>query len=194
MGLDITDRKRAEEALEKRIVALTRPLEETEGIAFEDLFNLEEIQRLHDQFAHACGVASIITHPDGTPITKPSNFCRLCEDIIRRTDKGIKNCYYSDSVIGRYNSDGPTVQPCLSGGLWDAGTSIGVGGRHIANWLIGQVRNETQKTMTKCGNIFREIDRPRDFWRLSTKCHPCPGNSSNVWLRHCLPSLDSCPL
>jgi PAS domain S-box-containing protein len=34
------------------------------------------------------------------------------------------------------------VQPCLSGGLWDAGASITVGGYHIANWLIGQVRNE----------------------------------------------------
>ena len=38
---------------------------------------------------------------------------------------------------------GPVVQQCLSGGLWDAGASITVGGKHIANWLIGQVRNET---------------------------------------------------
>ncbi len=34
------------------------------------------------------------------------------------------------------------MQPCLSGGLWDAGASITVGGAHIANWLIGQVKNE----------------------------------------------------
>jgi PAS domain S-box len=32
----------------------------------------------------------------------------------------------------------------MSGGLWDAGASITVGGRHVANWLIGQVRDETQ--------------------------------------------------
>jgi PAS domain S-box-containing protein len=32
----------------------------------------------------------------------------------------------------------------MSGGLWDAGTSITVGGHHIANWLIGQVRDHTQ--------------------------------------------------
>jgi hypothetical protein len=31
----------------------------------------------------------------------------------------------------------------MSGGLWDAGAGISVGGRHIANWLIGQVRDET---------------------------------------------------
>ncbi len=32
----------------------------------------------------------------------------------------------------------------MSGGLWDAGAGISVGGCHIANWLIGQVRDVTQ--------------------------------------------------
>lgn len=109
---------------------------------FLDLFQLEDVQRLQDAFAAATGVASIITKPDGTPITRPSNFCRLCNDIIRKTDKGLKNCYHSDAVLGRQNPEGPIYQKCLSGGLWDGGASITVGNRHIANWLIGQVRNE----------------------------------------------------
>lgn len=143
-GIDIAQRKRVEEALEKRVVALTQPLEETGGVAFEDLFNLDEIQRLQDEFAQATGVASIITQTDGTPITAPSNFCRLCRDIIRKTEKGCVNCYKSDAAIGRFNPDGPIIQQCMSGGLWDAGAAISVGGNHIANWLIGQVRDETQ--------------------------------------------------
>ncbi|WP_419660349.1 two component system sensor histidine kinase [Desulfosarcina variabilis str. Montpellier] len=142
---DITDRKRMEEALEKRIVALTQPLEDVEGIVFEDLFNLSDIQRLQDLYAEAFGVGALITYPDGTPITKPSNFTILCGEIIRNTEKGRKNCNYSDAMIGRHNPDGPNIQPCLSAGLCNAGASITVGGRHIANWLIGQVRNETQK-------------------------------------------------
>lgn len=105
---------------------------------------MEEIQRIQDEFAQATGVASIITRLDGTPITKPSNFTDLCSKIIRKTEKGCANCYRSDAAIGRYHPAGPIVQPCLSGGLWDAGASITVGGRHIANWLIGQVRDETQ--------------------------------------------------
>jgi PAS domain S-box-containing protein len=137
-------RQRAEAALAKRMVALTCPLDDPEGVAFEDLFNLEDIQRLQDQFAEATGVASIITRTDGTPITRPSRFCRLCSDIIRKTGKGRLNCYRSDAALGKLNPDGPIVQPCLSGGLWDAGAGISVGGRHIANWLIGQVRDETQ--------------------------------------------------
>ncbi|MDO9065457.1 MAG: PocR ligand-binding domain-containing protein, partial [Chloroflexota bacterium] len=100
------------------------------------------MQRIQDFFADATGVASIIIRPDGTPITNPSNFCRLCNEIIRKTDIGLTNCIKSDAEIGRPNPSGPVIQPCLSGGLWDAGVSIIVGGKHIANWLIGQVKNE----------------------------------------------------
>lgn len=120
-------------------------------IQFVDIFVLEDIQRLQDLFSDANGVASIITQPDGTPITKPSNFCRLCSQIIRKTDKGLKNCFKSDALLGQHNPSGPIVQPCLSGGLWDAGAIITIGGQHIANWLIGQVRNEDldEKRMLK---------------------------------------------
>jgi PAS domain S-box-containing protein len=141
---DITEYKRLEEALERRLVTLTCPLTDSNGITFEDLFDSALIQQIQDEFAAATGVASIITRPDGTPITEPSSFTRLCRDIIRTTEKGCANCFKSDAVIGRYHPGGPIVQQCLSGGLWDAGASITVGGHHVANWLIGQVRNETQ--------------------------------------------------
>ncbi|MGE4296570.1 MAG: PocR ligand-binding domain-containing protein [Desulfovibrionaceae bacterium] len=140
---DITDIKMTEDALNKRLIALTMPLEEQDGVEFEDLFDLEDIQNLQDAFCEATRVAAIITHPDGSPITRPSHFCRFCT-LIRATCKGKGNCYLSDSVIGRKNPIGPVVQQCLSGGLWDAGATITVGGRHIASWLIGQVRDEAQ--------------------------------------------------
>jgi len=135
VSLDTTERKRMQEALEKRLVALTQPLEADAagGIAFEDLFNLADIQRLQDEFSNATGVASIITYPDGKPITRPSNFCRLCIDVIRGSEKGRINCFRSDAALGRYNPDGATIQPCISGGLWDAGAAITLGGKHVAN-------------------------------------------------------------
>jgi serine phosphatase RsbU (regulator of sigma subunit) len=116
----------------------------SEKVKFADLFDLDEIQKIQDAFALASNVASIITEPDGTPITEPSNFCRLCMEIIRKTPKGLSNCMKSDAMLGRQNTSGPIMQPCLSGGLWDGGAGISVGDQHIANWLIGQVRNETQ--------------------------------------------------
>ena len=124
------------------------PQFDLEGVRFTDLFNLDELQQFQDLFADTHEVASIITNPDGSPITKPSNFTRLCNDIIRTTEKGCSNCFHSDAILGRNNPDGPIIQPCLSGGLLDAGASITVGGKHLANWLIGQVRidemNEVQ--------------------------------------------------
>jgi len=141
---EVKQRKQREVLLGKQISSLTKPLTSDQDVRFLDLFDLAEIQKLQDQFAQAFGVASIITYPDGRPITNPSNFCRLCNDIIRKTEKGLKNCMYSDSVLGIPNPYGPSIQPCLSGGLWDAGSSIKIGGAHIANWLIGQVRDQTQ--------------------------------------------------
>ena len=108
-------------------------------IEFTDLLSLETIQQLQDSFAQATGVSSIITKPDGTPITKPSNFCELCK-IIRGTEKGLKNCYTSDAVLTKLRESNNIVQQCLNSGLWYGGASIIVNGNHIANWMIGQVK------------------------------------------------------
>jgi two-component system, cell cycle sensor histidine kinase and response regulator CckA len=164
--IDITDRKMAEEALSKRLVALIKPLDAAD-ISFDDLFNIEEIQKIQDAFAEATNTGSLINRPDGTPITKPSNFRRLC-DIIRKTQGGNANCCYSASIIGRHHPQGPIIQSCLSGGLWDAGASITVGGKHIASWIVGQVKNEEfdeEKIIRYAGEIgvdereFREALR-----------------------------------
>lgn len=121
---------------------MTKKTDFLNKIGFSDLFVLEDIQHLQDLFSDSMGVASIITDVNGIPITNPSNFSRLCNEIIRKTEIGCANCFKSDSEIGKQNSTGPIVMKCLSGGLWDAGASISVGGKHIANWLIGQIRNE----------------------------------------------------
>ena len=152
---DVTEAKRTQEALSKRIIALTQPLGDTGDIELLDLFNLDDLQRLQDEFANATGVASIITDAEGRPLTRPSSFCRLCT-LVRTTEKGRENCYRSDSIIGQLSAEGPNVQVCLSGGLWDAGASISVGGRQIARWLIGQVRDETQ-TEENMAAYAREI-------------------------------------
>lgn len=169
-SLDITERKNIEEALKKRVIALTRPLGEIRNIQLTDLFNLDDLQKIQDTFADATRVASIITYPDGTPITQPSNFCQLC-NLIRSTEKGRRNCYKSDALIGRQNPSGPIIQPCISGGLWDAGASITIGGVHVANWLIGQVRNEVQneQEMLKYAD---EIGVDRDTYQEALKNLP----------------------
>lgn len=76
---------------------------------FTNIFNLEKIQKIQDEFSAATGVASIITQVDGTPITKSSNFCCFCNDMVRKTEKGLKNSILSDSIIGSPRNDGPRI-------------------------------------------------------------------------------------
>ncbi|WP_075352730.1 PocR ligand-binding domain-containing protein [Desulfovibrio sp. DV] len=118
-------------------------LQDSGNVRFEDIFCLEEIQRIQDAFAEASGVASLITDPQGLPLTRPSNFTLLCATIIRGTEQGLANCIRSDACLGHGSGDGPTLRHCLSGGLLDGGTAIRVGNRHIANWLVGQVLDES---------------------------------------------------
>lgn len=116
--------------------------ENLQEIRFEEAFNVTELQELQDVLANSLQIASVITAVDGTPITKPSNFCRLCKNFVRTTELGLKQCMYSDSVIGSSKRDGFTVSKCLSAGLLDAGVSLMVGDKHVANWVFGQVRDE----------------------------------------------------
>ena len=161
---DISQRKQLEDELARRLTSLTSPVTTTSDIQFQDLFDLEEIQKIQDAFAKATGVASIITDINGQPITQPSNFCRLCSEIIRGTEKGLANCYHSDAILGQVNPDGPISQPCLSGGLWDGGASITVGDRHVANWLIGQVLDESCD-MDRMMEYAREIGADETDYR-----------------------------
>lgn len=110
-----------------------------EEYRFEDLFDLADVQKLTETISQTFEIGVVITAPDGTPITEPSNFCDFCKNVVRKTKKGLENCYHSDAVLGRMHSDGPIIQRCLSGGLMDAGISICVGGRHVASCLMGQV-------------------------------------------------------
>ena len=120
------------------------PVPEKIQFKFENIFDLNAIQKIQDGFAEATNVASIITDPDGRPITAPSGFCSLCNDVIRKTTLGLKNCMRSDAAFGTHNPHEPVMRPCLSSGLLDGGTSIYVGKHHIANWIIGQRRTSSE--------------------------------------------------
>ncbi|NMB56243.1 MAG: PAS domain S-box protein [Leptolinea sp.] len=153
---DITAQKRVERALEKRMVALTRPLDNPGKILIEDLFNLDDLQKLQDDFANATGVASLITEVDGTPITRPSNFGRLCLNMIRKTEQGRQDCFKVDSKLSKFNGNYPIHTPCTNIGSLHAGAPIMVGGEHIASWVIGQARTEASSEDTALA-YFRKL-------------------------------------
>ncbi|HEY9076616.1 MAG TPA: PAS domain-containing protein [Anaerolineaceae bacterium] len=136
--VDITEKQLLEEALKKRLLSLTDPAGDTSNLSLGDLFDLDEIQTIQDAFAKASGIASVITDPQGNPITQPSNYSPICK-LIRSSEAGLQTCQYSDAMLGTTDSQRPIPQPCLSIGLWNAGARIMVGEHHVANWIIGQV-------------------------------------------------------
>ncbi len=158
---DVTERVQMHQSLEKRLLALTSPSGEIGDIDFEDLFSLEDIQHLQDEFSSAVGVASVITTPDGQPITRFSNGSKLCTQMIQCTQIGREKCRMVSEKMGRSGADAPNIEICPNSGLWSAGASIVVGGTHVASWLIGQVRTENSNE-TALRELAREMDVRED--------------------------------
>lgn len=125
--------------------------------SYSDLLDVNLLQKIQDTASMALGIGMVITTPDGTPITRTSNFCTFCASVVRGSEKGIANCMHSDACLGRPNKDGPLVGRCLSAGLIDAGASIMIGDRHIANWLMGQVQ-DADNILTDEQNIAKAIE------------------------------------
>ena len=94
---------------------------------------------MQDTFASATGVAAQITDLQRQPITRRSNYCRLCEHIIKKTPRGLEHCQCSDAALNTSRQNGLVVAPCMNGGMWHADAAITVDGQEIALWHIGQV-------------------------------------------------------
>ncbi|UGV39704.1 PAS domain S-box protein [Methanococcoides orientis] len=144
---DITERNRLNEELKRKNKLLQVKLDyisssesDLDDLSLLDIIDFEHLQKIQDAFSKAHGVASIITETDGNPITNPSNFCKICQ-IVRSTKDGEKNCQKSDMILGEKANKfrKPIYERCHSLGLTDSSAPIIVGGKHIANWLIGQV-------------------------------------------------------
>jgi hypothetical protein len=82
---ELTERKHAEERLvenarhlQVRLDYILSPGSETgKSLTLPDMIELDTLQEIQDAFAAANRVASIISDPEGNPITKPSNFSRV---------------------------------------------------------------------------------------------------------------------
>jgi PAS domain S-box-containing protein len=144
--LDIDENKKWQDALtesETRLRAkldfILSPDKPIGDLSITDIFEIDQLQKLQDSFAIAHDVASIITDTEGVPITQPSNFNPIC-NAIRSSNKGKELCQRSDKIIGQKARESlkPFSTNCLSCGFLDAGAPIIVGGKHIANWMMGQ--------------------------------------------------------
>ncbi len=108
--------------------------------SFQELIDVDMLQKVQDEFANALGVASITVDKDGNPITEPSNFNRFCMQMTRMSKEGAKLCTHCDSGGGTLSgrTGKPAIYKCHTG-LIDFGVPIIIEGVQIGSILGGQV-------------------------------------------------------
>ena len=106
-----------------------------------DLISREKLERILQVFTEVAGVASIITYPDGHPITDPYNFTPFCLNYCRATLRGRTKCFESDRYGGSESArlGAPFTYQCLNSGLTDCAAPVIIDGYHLATVLCGQV-------------------------------------------------------
>ncbi len=107
---------------------------------FQDIFDIDFMQKLIDSLSAALQVGISIRGPQGERITKDSDYCSFCRDIVKKTPIGNARCEMSDRALSAHSDTKPYICHCQSAGLTDASVSILVEGRHLASILVGQVR------------------------------------------------------
>ncbi len=129
----------SENRLKLKLEYLLSPENTLDDLFLTDIIDLELLQTIQDKFAKVTGIASVITDPNGVPITQPSNFSGVCK-LVRETEKGKANCHLSDRLIGsRAGIEKRVVyEQCHSCGFIDAGAPIIIGGKQLGIWMIGQ--------------------------------------------------------
>lgn len=134
---DITDRKRTEETIARRLATLTAPPAET-TLTLTDLFDLPQLQKIQDIFSAASGVSSCIVSADGKMLTRLTDKAARYQALIRATPKGLALCQAADSEL---RAETGTVIRRYPGGLWLAAEPIKDGDKLDARWVIGLVRD-----------------------------------------------------
>jgi PAS domain S-box-containing protein len=91
----------------------------------------------------------------------------------------------SDAILGGQRLEGPVVERCLATGLWHAGAGITLGGKHMANWLVGQIRHEPMDEEKLVG-YARKIGADEEEIRRSLREVPAMSNERFQKIAHAL--------
>lgn len=138
---------------------------------FTNLFDQQEIQQIQNSFAESAGVASIITDNQGKGITDPSNFSDLYKTLCLNT-MGLENHFYSGPEVTHYHPEDVKLRMSFIGGFWGTSIKIIVDGKHIGNWLVGQVlthRNQDEKILQHCETMGLDCYKVRENLRLAQR-------------------------
>ena len=112
----------------------------TDEISITTLVDLDQLQRLQDQFSEATDLAIIAVDYRGTPVTEAHGFTPFCQ-LMRMDPARRKLCYSCDAHGGLQAAiEGrPHIYRCHAG-LVDFSVPITVGNQYVGAILCGQVQ------------------------------------------------------
>lgn len=106
----------------------------------EKIVDLDELQRLQDDFAYAVGMAFVTVDYKGVPVTKPSGFTDFCNHV-RSHPEMLSRCYQCDAHGGLHAaiSGEPHIYYCHAG-LVDYAVPLILDGVYCGSVMGGQVK------------------------------------------------------
>ena len=142
--LDISDRKRAEEALRQ---SERRVREKLDAILLEggdvgrldlgDILDVPAVQSLMDAFYALTHIGVGIIDLQGQVLVA-TGWQDICTRFHRRHPEACRNCVASDTVLSTGVPPGTFKAYRCANGMWDLVTPLVVGGRHLGNLFLGQ--------------------------------------------------------
>ena len=148
---DITERKRAEEALreserrvQKKLNSILSADSDLSELDLVDIIDTDAIQSMMDDFYRLTRVPVSIIDLEGKVLVG-TGWQDICTKFHRVNPESLKNCIECDTVLSRDVAPGVFKSYLCKNSLWDNVTPLIVGGKHVGNLFTGQFFFEGQK-------------------------------------------------
>ena len=124
-----------------RLLSSGRSRERTMSLA--DCVDPEKLQQLQDALADTLGISSMCLDQSGEQVFRPKNTPAACQ-LIQSTPLGRQECFWFHRDLGEKAADrkNPIYKRCSACGLLCGAAPLVVDDKHLATWVLGQVKIE----------------------------------------------------
>ena len=164
--VDITDRKKTEEALRqseatirKKLKAILEPEGDIETLNLTDIVDTDELQTMMEDLFKTTNVGGAILDISGK-ILVSTTMEDICAKFHRAHPDTSKNCRESDLALASGVPAGTFKAYRCKNNMWDLVSPIEIGGKHMGNIYIGQFFYEDEHVDYE---LFRKQARQHGF-------------------------------